>query len=695
MVEEKEKKTEEIIKELIDDTIQKKNSRYKNNENNGIFKNYISKSKIGEKILHDFVKKYDENNRSFPLDDKDNKTKFGIITHAMALSTLLEIKSLNVNISQYNYIYFNLIENIFSSIYRDGKIVFDASPYLDNTEAVSINSYVETISKVLIVSVDLRDDLLSEKYNIENGISKFDIKVMIGFQEITELDVLINKVEELLLLCVSKLNDACLKLEEEHKKLENKKDFDELLYRGWSFHAPNPEEASEYEPSIYYTFHATNAFLSLYTSFSKIFDHYFEGSKLDLEIREKALSAKKENIRKKEIYMLNNKLAFYDRAEVKKLFNAFRERTISSGRYFELITNANNVDIAFDYIDKNLKPVDTYSIMNSGNNNYLMNSMFLITIFINAGLDDYYTNKGMTNYFYNQIQYALLNIKKMFELMVRNLKEDRVNTYVIGDEVCSVEGNKLIRALRKNCKNIPVYDFIPLYCITYSTISDYLIQYPQKEMINNLVWIMEKKQKDFWIWDDEFYDINNNLYYIFALEKFYNYYETYEDQFVNSSSIISDMTAQIIEVNNEKELLISEQEKEVEILKENFEQLLKEEREKSSPIEAEIVELVKKIFKDEFNHCLEGLIKKARDFTLSAVKEKGSYKGEEALTKQYKNDKDLQFIFGLSWAIHNNKGLSANFNEAADKEDKDNLMSMFTEEIDKNILQIIFKDNFH
>lgn len=96
-------------------------------DNERIIYEYAPAKEVGAKILEGFLNFYDKRAKGFPLDDseKNNKQKFGTITNIMALSTLLELKSLDVDISVCEEIYYNLIERVFAGIYRGDKIVFD------------------------------------------------------------------------------------------------------------------------------------------------------------------------------------------------------------------------------------------------------------------------------------------------------------------------------------------------------------------------------------------------------------------------------------------------------------------------------------------------------------------------------------------------------------------------------------------
>ena len=115
-----------------------------------IFYEYKDKAAVAVDILDSIMRFYNDEKQGFALDDSYNKDKYGTITHAMAMSTLLEVESLGADLSKVEKIFFTLIQKIFDSVYVDGKTVFNASPYIPESSKVCVDTYVESISKILI-----------------------------------------------------------------------------------------------------------------------------------------------------------------------------------------------------------------------------------------------------------------------------------------------------------------------------------------------------------------------------------------------------------------------------------------------------------------------------------------------------------------------------------------------------------------
>ena len=482
-----------------------------------IFYEYKDKAAVAVDILDSIMRFYNDEKQGFALDDSYNKDKYGTITHAMAMSTLLEVESLGADLSKVEKIFFTLIQKIFDSVYVDGKTVFNASPYIPESSKVCVDTYVESISKILITSVDLRSSLLRRMRK------SLPFVITCRGNQLRTTAELISAVEDLIVECIKALSDSCLENENPvefqiDRQVVHRQDVSPVIaYRGWNFQKPNPSEHNKYATSIYYTYHATNAFLSFYTSLEEIMNKYYEGQEYEVIPDENMTDRQKEDVRIRDIneqFFLKNR----------QIIDEFRNKTISAGRYFEYVMRKNKIDLSFDYVGKDLNSVSTEAVM-KGNNNSAIDTLFVVSILINAGIDDDYNsleNASKADEFFEGLQNALVNVKKIYTKMAQNKKEDLISSYTLGDEVCSGAGEIVMQEFRRTCKTISTYEFIPLYCNTYATISKFLIKYPQVEMKNNLRWILEKKANDGWYWSYDGYDINNNLYYIFALENFYD-----------------------------------------------------------------------------------------------------------------------------------------------------------------------------
>ena len=193
---------------------------------------------------------------------------------------------------------------------------------------------------------------------------------------------------------------------------------------------------------------------------------------------------------------------------------------------------------------------------------------------------------------------------------------------------------------------ISTYDLVPLYCNTYNLIFNYVIKYPQKEMRENLAWLLENKASDDWYWTKDGFSINNNLYYIYALDSFYSYYKKYEADFLDADGLSSSLKKKEREIVKIKEA----NEKERQAAEEKFKRDLEDISRKRSPLDQEVENITQSVLEREFSQrfekSFEGYIDMAIDFVLRAINA-----GEEKLdifVEEFYNNKKLQLAFMAS-----------------------------------------------
>ena len=487
----------------------------KKTKSNGgnIINQYKDSALISESILADLVKKYDEE-LGFPLDDRTRR--YGLISNCMALSTLLELSSMGASLVPHEKMLIHLIELVFQHIDNPAK-GYSASPYIEKR----ITDYTETLSKILISITDLRS------YLIVNEVSNF-YGMKIGRKEIKNNEQLIKECERIMSDCISRLSNSCLTTSvqkdffiDEMPVLRGAEQSAVIAHRGWTYAKIDATKHREYGMSIYHTYHATNAFLGFYQTFNDQFVAKYEQN--DLNITAPA------DMSEEDAYVFNRNREFFINNELE--IDRFRGLVIESGRYVESKLAENKANLALDYVDKDLRPITFSEISRSRSSNDVINTLLVLAILINCGLDEDYQAVGQSEAFYERMQYALNNTKKIFSILRSENREDIVDSYRITfDERFPKDEQANIQEFRKLCSNVDTFEFIPMFCNTYSTISKYLIRYPQKEMIDNLSMVMEKRiSKDVWLWSKEGFNVNNNLYYVFAIENFYDYYAEFEN----------------------------------------------------------------------------------------------------------------------------------------------------------------------
>lgn len=561
-----------------------------------LFNNYRPKKEIAQKILQSVMKDCYISGAGFPLDDHANKNKIGTLSNIAGLSTILELISLDADISAYKEQFNFLIGDIFNRIYGEGnKAKFSADPYLVGNE-YEVDCFVETAAKVLITMTDLRAYLLM---HIDEYL---DIDLKIGSEDIDTPESLLEKVEKLIEDSMQMLIDSCLPNPDPfvykigsvvvQKKGQN----DKVMYRGWTFKQCAEEEANRYDVAIYFTYHATNAFYSFYSVFEELFTKHYEGENI---------------IEDSEKYKDNPKLLEYDKnffSNHLEMIEKFRACTIDSGRYIETKLKENGVDLSFDYVGRDLTPASFQSIVTSQKSNSVIDTLFVIGIYINAGLDDDYNSIGAKDDFYSLMQFSMTNIRKIYSIMRKNKAEDAISSYrIMFAEKTPSSCANLTQHLRKSCASVAVYDLVPLLCNTYSLISTYLIEYPQIEMVQNLTYIMENRNtttEDTWYWDYEGFSVNNNLYYCFAIENFYNYYATYESPAIQNGTSYHELSEKLKKVRQSEK----EKDEEIKRLKETYELELKKKDEqyeaKVSSLDSAVIELFSKTFQKMFDESI-------------------------------------------------------------------------------------------
>lgn len=596
--------------------------RIKEKLEDDLFSTYEKTETIGNLIFNDFIKLYIDK-EGFPISDKNNK--IGLISNCMALSTLLDLSvSMGVDISRFEEGFKFLITSIYDSVYGNAlKLTFDASPYMVNTYDLKIDSYIETISKICVIMIDLREYAIrNDQLNKSFGDS-IVLKLKNGKDyRVNDFRKLKEAAEQLLVDSIDMLTKSCLRIKEseivEYKidgRLVNRRDLDpKIKYRGWTFQMPKQDEMDKYSTSIYFSYHATNAFISLYNAFTTIFEN-----------EEDAVQTMSDD--EKEKYYLD--VDFFNTN--KELFMLFRDMTASTGRYIDTRLKNNNVNISFDYVNSTFKGVSSSKIMESQKTNTVIDTLLVLAILINAGIDEDYSQSGdirQKDYFYNQIQYALNNIKKIYSILKQSEKEDLVDSYqldsaLLNDKFPSAYA-KLVRKLRTDCSGIAVYDLVPLFCNTYAIIFNYLIKYPQKEMVENLEWVMENRAENVWLWEKNGFNANNNLYYIFALENFYDYYKIFELPLSNKGKEYNEKAIEAQSKLEKKDKDLKKAQKE---LKETQKQL----EEKRSDLDGEVYKIAEKMYNENINLSIETFFKDMLDDCFSLSLEIASKGGKDSI----------------------------------------------------------------
>ena len=563
-------------------------------DKNNKFNSYEEASTIGKKIYKSFLGLW-KKNKGVSLTGKE-EGKYGTISNIMALSSMLEFASMGVDITKEIDKFHFLIESVFSAVYKGSYTCFDASPYFNNSDEDRIETYVETASKICITMIDLR------KYAITRSIAgdEWIGTLTIDRREVNSFDELADHAERLLTAAMRSLADSCLPTREHERQDYNigghkivRDGLDSMIsHRGWAFQKPD-RDADQYGVSIYYTYHATNAYVSLYNAFPHILtSDFFATGRID----ERVVSEYSDD----QLKRFDRDLKFIVRC--KPDIARFRELCSSCGRYFDTMLRNKDIDLSFDYVKTGFGKINAATILDSQKNNYVMETLFVISILMNAGVDEDYEFVGQDDYIYNQILYSLTNIKKIYNVLRRNNREDLIDSYMLSSAMFSEKVpskyNDLIRKFRTSCENISPMGLVPLLCNTYSIVFSFLVKYPTKDMVDNLELIMENRAYgDDWYWDKDGFNINNNLYYIVAIENFYDYFNEYELPYMEHGKEYNKKAEEAYAELREKSADFESAKKKIKELEELYDS-------KKSTLDAEVIKIAEKIFNDNFEKRL-------------------------------------------------------------------------------------------
>lgn len=584
------------------------------------FNTYYPSEEIGKKIYDSFMKLYVQN-EGFPLSSrKDNKkNNIGIISNCMALSTLLELDSMGVDITSAQDAFRFLLNNIFNTMYKYGygqRPVFGTEPYyFGDSSGTIIEDYVETAAKIMIIMIGLRNyanrmDVCGNTFSPQLETDNFTIS---SYKELA------GHAEKLLIDAMQFLTDSAIRLKDSEIK---KRQIDgkeyivrdgipvEIKYRGWTYCNPT-EDPDAYDTSIYYTYHATNAYVELYNAYPDLIRNMFADNKEADTKTDQLTEIEKELNLRNETFLETNR----------KLINEFRIITASSGRYIEALLEEKGTDMSYDFVRNDFSGISSSSVIDTQDNNAVINTLFILSIYLNSAIDEDYERieSEKKNWFYNNLQFAISNIKKIYSVLETEGKQDLIDTYrldkALFKEKSSSKHKDFIKQFRKGCENVAVYDLIPLLCNTYAIVFDYLIRYPQLEMTQNLELIMNHCGKDEWLWgDDNGFNINNHLYYVVALENFYTYNSIYEIPLSGNEK----QYKRIVEKNRNENKKALQTEKDInEALRMKNEEL----SHKRSSLDLEIEKLAEgifgKLFEEKMDQYIDTSIKEAISYYIS------------------------------------------------------------------------------
>lgn len=571
-----------------------------------IFNRYKNKTEIAQKIINVLLtRKYNSGKgnqakrfaKGFYNNDMD-RTQVGLLTQCLGLQALASLSTYGLDMTSYSGIIDHTLNDIFKQIgfnnetyfkivamgdhinFDNEILMYNMTPYVksseyedDDEEAVTVNTCVESACNVLKAISETREMIIAH----EDSGKKLALTLA---DSPVDGETMVRMLEYLIKYTVAWLVSACIKAKRNMNYLiAGKRAKNSLIpYLGWNFFKIT-NTTEDYEPSLYMTYSACSAYISLQQSVQDV--------KNDLDNNIINDTPGYRYIQNKRLYGL----IFND-------YNEFKNQCMSAGRYEEMRANGllggKEIDLASKFIGQNYAAMGFTDIENSTTNDAVINTILHVLILIYSGIDIDYDILGKADEFFDEMQYALQNALRCYKYL---LKEDK--TYIIDQYFLSFKEKMpssvigLAKILRR--QRIQVTSLLPLLIRAYNEVSKYLIKYPQKQNIEYLRLILENrsdadKGKE-WAWDKDGYNITSENYFIKALRSFYEYYEEYEECYIDPEEVLlserekfaNDAERRIDaikkELTQEKEALsqiIAEKDKIIDALKASREPLIQE-----------------------------------------------------------------------------------------------------------------------
>lgn len=262
------------------------------------------------------------------------------------------------------------------------------------------------------------------------------------------------------------------------------------------------------------------------------------------------------------------------------VFTILKEASLKAAEHFwgqnEDDRFKKNMALGPCYADGKLAAFDSYD--RAGHSNVLFNNLFAIGLIVNSAYDAEILKTNANEYedMLQAFQIAVQDTQRRYNLMCRSNTEYKVNSYMLEfAEKVDDDSAKIASKLRR--VNITGCYLLPILFKTNGIIEDYLVQYPQKEMVKSFKTIIANRKKKgdndfYWVWDKEGYNAISNYYYVDALISFYGYYEKYEAPFIKKEKDELDKAIEENRLSLETDRILLKQEYEVQ------EQILREEK---------------------------------------------------------------------------------------------------------------------
>ncbi len=577
---------------------------------------------FGQAIFDDFFG-YNDNKYSFKF--SDDFPEVGVLSQLEGFQFIaMLIENFGLDPKKYGDDLNGLLSDILDLVEKNGESHFDATPYLKDSTQFDGPCYLDTMTW-----------FMSMVCSVIRLIKK-DNKLVLA-------EDLKQRLFKHFRFCMKYITDNFI----DGPENDNQK-----FSSGWNFTGVDKgdeRKAKDYfEPSLYFTFAVSEVLIDIFSTFeSTIREAETELVKDDIEAKLTGKADLEEiEDKKAQIESINkqNKLTPDEFKKEKDLFLQINNnhQPFDKDSLYALLEKqakqaANNIwalvkdRLTEEFFAPNVvSTVSIDTIEQSITSDALFNNIFIINILMNAGIDEdkedninYYTKNGTSEYQkaldeYDEMRSTMrLGYDQVYQLYTNLKKENKdykVNEYTLSFTE-NFSNDLLVRVQELRRAHIRVFSLMPLLVKTKTTMSEFVIRYPQYDMQLYLETILDNRyiNKDgqkMWIWERDSYSTSSNYYFLSALNDFYGYYDEYELQYNPNAANNARETDRI---QKEYHKFLKQEGQEIY----NLEQSLKAEEEKNEALSQENERLNAEINNDTLRSALTSFVTKTIEKSIS------------------------------------------------------------------------------
>ena len=509
---------EDVVSLILKDTSEQK-EKMEGSDNILKFENFNDKKALTQRILDDILKKRNivkyqgEDLKVFYSDDKDKLTGYlSDIYGCTAILSLVDIEKPNISEEEANI----LLKNIVYIVREIKDKGFTMYPYIseeDNKfifqgrEETLFNRnypYIGAMTWAISFLTSVRKARIREIVDPDSGEAK-----TIGYLNIDQ--DLLSDINSLIVRIVRHFNEAVIFEEDKNSP-------DGIKYTGWSY------TTNCSEPSLFFTY----SVLEAYSDFEdNVFD-VLTNTDNSYRVENNSLfrEYKKDSLDLREAF----KKEAGDKETQITRWTKYCERVARN--VWDTYKNVLSKEFVSDQFLKGFDIIKTEDMVKMDHTNALFNNVYLVCILLYGWTN--VLNQEESDEIVATMESALQNVQRVNDNFVRRGLDYLISTYTVPFiNTHKDRGNAYIKKL--NYRRISDTTLLPILIKANNLIAFYITKYPVKKMDSLFKDIFDNDNicdEDF-LWDDKGYDVKITERYIEAINQFYEYYISYEQDYNN------------------------------------------------------------------------------------------------------------------------------------------------------------------